>query len=256
MKDAILEIRDLNLSFGGLKVVDNVSLKLFPGEFLGMVGPNGSGKTCVLNMINSIYKPDSGEIVFDGAVITDCPTHEVSRLGIGRAFQLVELFPHMTVLENLLLGCHTRMKGNILTCGLFFNLAQKEEISFRRRVEEVLDFLELGLYRNKVVTNLPFGIQKMVGLGRALAGDPKILLLDEPSAGMVREEKERLARFLLRIKYELEIPVMWVEHDVKLVTDLCDRLAVLSYGRLLADGSPEEVINNPEVVRTYFGSGD
>jgi branched-chain amino acid transport system ATP-binding protein len=248
-----LEVRDLNLSFGGLQALEGVSLQLRGDEILGLVGPNGSGKTCVLNIINGIYKADSGRVIYEGRDIIGLPSHQIPALGIGRTFQNVELFPHMSVLENLLLGCHTAMKSNIFSAGVFWGLGQKEEIAFRRWVEEIIDFLELERYRKQPVSGLPFGVRKLVGVGRALAMRPRVLLLDEPSSGMNRQEKEDLARFLLRIKYELGIPMLWVEHDMKLIGDLADRLAVLDYGRKIAEGSLEEIISNPAVVHAYLG---
>lgn len=252
-QDAILQAANLRLSFGGIQAVDGVSLEVVSDEIVGLVGPNGSGKTSVLNIINGLYKADSGKVIFDGKDITRLPPYKVASLGIGRSFQLVELFRLMTVLENLLLGCHTALKSNILSGGIFWGLAQKEEIAFRHWVEEVIDFMELERYRKQMVGSLPFGVQKLVGVARALCIKPKVMLLDEPSSGMNRQEKEDLARFLLRIKYELGIPILWVEHDMKLIGDLADRLVVLHYGRKLAEGSLEEVKSNPEVVTAFLG---
>jgi len=251
--EVCLEVRELSLSFGGIRALDGISLEVRRGEIFGLVGPNGAGKTCVLNIINGVYRPEKGRVFLEGRDITGLPSHKIAALGVGRTFQNVELFPHMTVLENLLLGCHTAMKSNLFSAGIFWGLGQKEELEFRRRVEEVIDFLELERYRKQQVAGLPFGVQKLVGVGRALAMKPRILLLDEPSSGMNRQEKEDLARFLLRIKYELGIPMLWVEHDIKLIGDLADRLAVLHYGRKIAEGRLEEVTARPEVIEAYLG---
>jgi branched-chain amino acid transport system ATP-binding protein len=251
MEDAILKAEDLELSFGALKAVDKVSLSLDPDELFSLVGPNGSGKTCVLNMLSGVYKADSGKITFQGEDITNLPSYKIAAKGIARSFQMVELFSHMTVLDNLLLGCHSQMHDNLFSCGIYWGFAQKTELSFRKWVEEIIDFFEIERYRKQLVVNLPFGVQKLVGVARALAMKPKVVLLDEPSSGMNRQEKEDLARFLLRIRYTLKIPIIWVEHDIKMVSDLADRIAVLHYGRKIAEGKPEEVFRNPEVTKIY-----
>lgn len=254
MEDSLpLEVKELSLNFGGIQALDGVGLELRPGEILGLVGPNGSGKTCLLNVVSGIYRPSHGQVLFLGRDIAGLLPHQRAALGLGRTFQNIELFPGMTVLENLLLGCHTAMKSNLFSAGFFWGLAQKEEVFFRRHVEEVIDFLELEMYRKMMVAGLPLGVRKLVGLGRALAMRPKVLLLDEPSSGMNRQEKEDFARFLLRIKYALGIPILWVEHDVKLIGDLADRLAVLHYGKKIAEGSLEEVIRHAEVIQAFLG---
>ncbi|MEE8472415.1 MAG: ABC transporter ATP-binding protein [Dehalococcoidia bacterium] len=251
----ILEVNDLKLSFGGLQALDGVSFQLGGDNILGLVGPNGSGKTCILNIISGIYKADSGRVSFEGRDILGLPPHKIPTRGIGRTFQNVELFPLMDVIENILMGCHTAMKSNIFSAGIFWGMGQKEEVSFRRWVEEIVDFLELESYRKRPVSGLPFGVRKLVGLGRALAQRPRILLLDEPSSGMNRQEKEDLARFLLRIKYELGIPMLWVEHDMKLIGDLADSLVVLNYGSKIAEGGIEEIVSDPAVIEAYLGKG-
>ncbi len=251
--DAILRVIDLKLSFGGIQALNGVTLQVSGNEIVGLVGPNGSGKTCILNIINGLYEADSGKVIFDGREINGLRPHQIASMGIGRSFQLAELFRHMTVLENLLFACHTAIKSNIFSCSIFWGLAQKAEIVFRRRVEEVIDFMELERYRKEMVSGLPIGVQKLVGGARGLGRQPKVMLLDEPASGMNRQEKEDLARFLLRIKYELGIPILCVEHDMKLIGDLADRLAVLHLGRKIAEGSLEEVKSNPEVVEAYLG---
>ena len=249
----VLQVLDLKLSFGGIRALDGVDLLVKPGEIVGLIGPNGSGKTSVLNIISGLYKADNGKILFDGKDITGFPPHKIAGMGIGRSFQLAELFRLMTVLENLLLGCHTEMKSNLFSSGVFWGMAQKEEIVFRKRVEEVIDFMELARYRKHMVGSLSIGLQKLVGVARALCMHPRIMFLDEPSSGMNRQEKEDLARFVMRIKYELGIPVLWVEHDMKLIGDLTDRLVVLHCGRKIAEGTFEEVTTNPAVVRAFLG---
>lgn len=249
----VLQVNNLKINFGGIKAVDGVSLDVTSGEIVGLIGPNGSGKTSVLNIVSGLYKADSGKVLFEGKDISSLPPHKIASMGIGRSFQLGELFRLMTVLENLLLGCHVAMKSNIFTAGVFWGMAQKEEIAFRKRVEEIIDFMELERYRKHMVGGLSIGLQKLVGVARALCMHPKILFLDEPSSGMNRQEKEDLARFILRIKYELGIPVLWVEHDMKLIGDLTDRLVVLHCGHKIADGSFEEVSANPEVAKAFLG---
>jgi branched-chain amino acid transport system ATP-binding protein len=249
----LLEIRDLRLAFGGLQVLDGVSLDVRGGEIFALVGPNGAGKTSVLNCVNGIYHASAGAIRYAGRALPPGPPHRIAALGIARAFQLVELFRHMTVVDTLMLGRHLHMRTGILAAGLYWGRARREESAHRRRVEEILDFLELGRYRKRVVANLAYGVAKRVGIGRALAMEPTLLLLDEPSAGMNRQEKEDLARFMLRIKHELGITMVWVEHDMQLVGDLADRVAVLHYGRKIAEGAAEQVLADPEVVEAYLG---
>ncbi len=251
--DDLLTVEELGLAFGGLQVLAGVSLSVRQGEIFALVGPNGAGKTSVLNCVNGIYRADSGRISFGRDQITGRPPHQVAKLGIARAFQLVELFSRMTVLDNLLLGRHIHMRTGILTGGLYWGPALREEAVHRSKVEDVIDFLELGPYRRRVVIGLPYGVQKLVGIGRALAMEPRLLLLDEPSSGMNRQEKEDLARFMLRIKHELGVTILWVEHDIQLVGDLTDRIAVLHYGRKISEGTPIEVLNDPLVLEAYLG---
>ncbi|MBI4288778.1 MAG: ABC transporter ATP-binding protein [Chloroflexi bacterium] len=248
-----LEVTDLSLNFGGIQALEGVNFQLRPGEILGLVGPNGAGKTCILNVVSGIYRPTRGKVLFEGKDLIGLRSHEIAVMGIARTFQNVELFPKMTVLENLLLGCHKDIKSNIFSAGVFWGWAQKDECAIRRRVEDVIDFLELEMYRKLPAAGLPLGARKLVGLGRALVMQPRVLLLDEPSSGMNRPEKEDFARFLLRIKYELAIPMLWVEHDMKLIGDLADRLVVLHYGKKIAEGDIREVIADPGVIEAYIG---
>ena len=255
MNEVVLKAEGLSLSFGGNKALEDVTVEVRKGEIFSLVGPNGAGKTCVLNTIGGIYKADRGTVIYENRDITGIAPHNAAELGIARVFQNVELFGNMTVLENLLLGCHHFMKTNFLSAGLFWGLAQKREIRLREWVEEVINFLELERYRKQIAGMLPIGVQKLVGLGRALSMKPRLLLIDEVSSGMNRQEKEDIARFLLRIKYELGIPMLWVEHDTKMVTDLCDRMAVLHYGRKIAEGAPDDVLRSKEVLEVYAGFG-
>jgi len=251
---ATLKLADVSLAFGGLKVLDGVSLTTRPGELLALIGPNGAGKTSVLNCICGIYRPTAGRITFDSTDITRAKPHRIARLGIARTFQHGELFPHMTVIENLLVARHAQIGTGLLAEGLFLPRVRAAEAAHRRAVEEVLEFVELERHRHEQVDALPFGIQKIVGFARALAMNPKVLLLDEPSAGLNREEREDLARHILRIKHELGIAIVWVEHDMQMVADLADRLFVLDYGVPLAEGDPEAVLSDPRVVAAYLGT--
>lgn len=251
-----LAVRSLFLSFGGIQAVKGVSFEVLEKEIIGIVGPNGSGKTCILNIISGFYKPQKGEVFLDIQPIIGMEPHQIAKLGVGRSFQQMELFGGMTVLENLLVGGHPFVKGNIFTAGIYWGLYQKRELRLRELTEEVIDFMELEKYRKQLAGSLSIGIQKLVGVARALCSRPRILLLDEPSCGLSRDEKEDLARFLLRIKYEMKIPIIWVEHDILLVGELADKLIVLDQGEKVAEGSAEEVLENPEVLRIFGGMTD
>ncbi len=248
-----LSVEHLSLRFGGLLVLDDVSLHVDAGELLALIGPNGAGKTSVLNCISGIYR-GQGAIRLRGHDINGLPPHQIARLGIARTFQHAEVFPQMTVLENLLTGRHARFTTNMLAEMFFLRGVRREEISHREAVERVLDFVGLGAHRHATVGALPFGVQKLVGFGRALALEPKLLLLDEPSAGLNRGEREDLARLILRIKHELGLAMIWIEHDMQMVADLADRLHVLDYGRTLGFGSAEDVLSNPAVIQAYIGT--
>lgn len=249
-----LSARQLSLNFGGIQALWDIGFDVDDKEIVGIVGPNGSGKTSILNVISGFYKPQRGEVLLTGKDITSLPPYEIARLGVGRSFQQMELFAGMTVLESLLVGCHPLVKGNIFTAGIYWGLAQKTELHLRELVEEILDFMELERYRRQPASSLPIGIQKLVGVARALCSQPKILLLDEPSSGLSFDEKQDLARFLLRIKYEKRIPMIWVEHDLSLVGDLSDRLIVLDQGIKITEGIQKEVLNNPKVLEIFGGS--
>src|SRR5574341_309225 len=248
-----LHIEKLVLKFEGLTAVDEVDLEVAEGGLAALVGPNGAGKTSLLNCVSGVYHRTGGTIHLAGRRIDGLPPHQVAALGVGRTFQFVELFRHMTVLDNLLLGRHLHMRAGVLAGGLFWGPARREEAAHRERVEEIVSFLELERQRKELIGNLPYGIQKLVGVGRALAMEPRLLLLDEPSTGMNRQEKEDLARFLLRIKHELGTTMLWVEHDMELVADLADRVTVLHFGQKLAEGPPAAALRDPRVTEAYLG---
>jgi branched-chain amino acid transport system ATP-binding protein len=250
---AELSVEHFSLRFGGLAVLTDVSLHVDPGELLALIGPNGAGKTSVLNCISGIYRGE-GAIRLRGEDINGRLPHEIARLGIARTFQHAELFPQMTVLENVLTGRHPRIGTSMVAEMLFLPAVRREELRHRQAVDEVLRFVGLEAYRLALVGALPFGIQKLVGFARGLALEPKLLLLDEPSAGLNRAEREKLARLILRIKHELGLAMIWIEHDMQMVADLADRLHVLDYGRTLGVGSAEDVLSNPAVIRAYIGT--
>jgi len=242
------------LSFGGNRVLSEVSFSLRQGEILGLIGPNGAGKTCVLNSITMFYKPQQGRILFEGQDITNHRTDQVAPLGIARTFQNIELFSGLTVLENLMVGRHILMKSGAVASSLYFGKSRQEEIRHRDAVEDIVDLLEMEAIRGRVVGSLPFGQRKRVDLGRALAMEPKLLLLDEPLAGMNVEEKEDMVRFIMDV-YELKkISLILVEHDMGVVMDLVHRLVVLDFGVKIAEGSPEQIKVDERVIRAYLGS--
>jgi branched-chain amino acid transport system ATP-binding protein len=249
---AELAVERLTLRFGGLSVLEDVSFATRPGELFALVGPNGAGKTSVLNCISGIYR-GAGKIAFAGEDIAGRAPHEIARRGLARTFQHGELFAQMTVLENLMTGRHPRIRTNAFAEMLFLPGVRREELKHRAAVERIIEFVELERYRHAPVAALPFGIQKIVGFARALALEPRLLMLDEPSAGLNRDEREDLARFILRIKHELGITMIWIEHDMQMVADLADRIHVLDYGRTLAEGAPGDVLKDARVVAAYLG---
>ncbi|MER3456516.1 MAG: ABC transporter ATP-binding protein [candidate division GAL15 bacterium] len=253
LMDVVLSVRNLTLHFAGVVAVQDLSLSLREGELLGIIGPNGAGKTSVLNCINGFYRPQAGRIVFRGRDVTHLPPHVRAQLGISRTFQNIALYPHMTVLQNILSGRLLHMRSPLLACGVYWGLAQREVLQHRERVEEIIDFLEIEAYRDHRVAELPYGIQKKVELGRALAMEPSLLLLDEPMAGMTVDEKADMARYVLELREVRGLPMILIEHDMGVVMDLCDRLVAMDYGRKIAEGSPREIQHHPDVIRAYLG---
>ncbi len=250
----LLEVDGITLRFGGVTAINDVSFSVEDHELFAIIGPNGAGKTSIFNTISQVYHPQEGDIRFEGSSIMGTRPDRVAEMGIARTFQNIELFPQMTVIDNLLTGRHIRMKGSVFSGAVWWGKAKREEMENRRKVEDIIDFLEIEQWRKYPVALLPYGIQKRVELGRALAMDPKILLLDEPVAGMNLEETEDMARFILDIKRELDIAMIMVEHDMGLVMDIADRVMVLDFGQRIALGTPDEVQKNPDVIAAYLGS--
>jgi branched-chain amino acid transport system ATP-binding protein len=251
--NSILQIENVSLNFGGLRVLGNVSLAAARGELTALIGPNGAGKTALLNCISGIYRPDAGRIVFAGEELIGRSCEHIARRGVARSFQNLELFPSLTVLENLLVARDHCFHGGVLSAAIFFGPARKQEIAEREAVERVIDFFELWPVRHVRAHDLPYGQQKIVGFARAMAADPKLLLLDEPGSGLTRDEKEDLARFLLRLRYGWKVSILWIEHDLQMVSDLADRVHVLHLGECIASGAPEEVKRVPAVINAYVG---
>ena len=249
----ILEIQDTSKSFGGVQAVTRVSLDVPQGELLSVIGPNGAGKTTLLNMISGFYHPDRGRIVLEGTDVTTFAPNRIAERGVARTFQNIALFAGMTVLDNLMLGRHVHMRSGVLASFVYWGFAQKEEVAHRKRVEDIIDFLKIQDLRRRPTGSLAYGLRKRVELGRALALDPKILLLDEPMGGMNQEEKEDMARFILDVNEEWGTTIILIEHDMGVVMDISDRVAVLDMGSKIAEGTPDEVRANPQVIKAYLG---
>ncbi len=256
----LLEISDIELRFGGVVALHDVGFTVTQGHIHSVIGPNGAGKSSLLNCVSGLYHPQRGSVVMHTGKagtrheLTKLPPHRIARLGVARSFQNIELFGHLTVLENLMLGRHTHMRHGVFSSLLWFGPAQQQEIAHRGLVEEVIDLLSLQAFRHKPVGSLAYGIQKRVELGRALAVQPALLLLDEPMAGMNSEEKEDMARYVLDVHELAGVTVILIEHDMAVVMDISDRVSVLDFGRLIADGTPDEVKANPAVVEAYLGA--
>jgi branched-chain amino acid transport system ATP-binding protein len=249
----VLQVQGLTLAFSGLVALDDVSFDVGEGELLAIIGPNGAGKTSIFNCLNGVYQPRAGRMRFLGHDLSRLRPHEIARLGIARVFQNIELFPPMTVADNLMLGRHHLMRAGLIAGAVWLGPAKREEVRHRRRVEEVIDFLEMEAIRDHRVAGLPYGLQKRVQLGRALAMEPKLLLLDEPVAGMNLEETEDIARFILDVQEELGVTQIIVDHDMAVVLDIAERVIVLDFGRKIAEGTPEQIRGHPDVARAYLG---
>lgn len=248
-----LHVNDISLSFGGIKALQHVDFKVHEGEIFAVIGPNGAGKTSLINSINGFYHPQQGAIIYEGQNITKLPPYKRAQLGISRTFQNIALYTNMTALDNLMAARHLHMKGNMLTGALFLGPAKKQEIEHRQRVEEIIDFLEMEHVRKTVVGNLSYGLRKRVELGRALALEPSMLLLDEPMAGMNVEEKEDMARFILDIHEQQKMTIMLIEHDIGLVMDISHRIVALDFGIKIAEGTPEQISQDDAVIKAYLG---
>jgi len=247
------QAENLAINFGGIRAVDDVSFAVEKGEVFTIIGPNGAGKTTIFNLVSRIYDPTAGRLVFEDHDITATPPHRIAEIGIARTFQNIELFEHATLLQNLLLARHVHRKSNFFSELLFLPSVRRMEVEHREAVEKVIDFLDLQQYRDTLVVNLPYGVRKIAELARALCTGPKLLLLDEPSSGLNVEETDGMAFWIEDIKNLLGISVLMVEHDMKLVAAVSDRVLALNYGKPLAIGTPQEVQNHPEVVRAYLG---
>jgi branched-chain amino acid transport system ATP-binding protein len=251
--EVILDLRNISLAFGGVKALTDISFDVREHEVRAIIGPNGAGKSSMLNVINGVYRPQQGEIVFRGEHRRNMNTYQAAKSGIARTFQNIALFRGMTVLDNIMTGRNLKMHCNLLQQALYWGAAQREELEHRRIVERVIDFLEIQYIRKTPVGRLPYGLQKRVELGRALAAEPSILLLDEPMAGMNTEEKQDMCRFILDVNDEFGTTIVLIEHDMGVVMDISDRVVVLDYGRKIGDGAPADIRNNQDVIDAYLG---
>ncbi len=251
--EVILDLQNISLAFGGVRALTDISFDVREHEIRAIIGPNGAGKSSMLNVINGVYRPQQGDIVYRGTHRKNMDTYAAARSGIARTFQNIALFKGMTVLDNIMTGRNLKIKSNFLLQALYWGPAQKEEIEHRAKVEEVIDFLEIQAIRKTPVGRLPYGLQKRVELGRALAAEPEILLLDEPMAGMNVEEKQDMCRFILDVNDQFGTTIVLIEHDMGVVMDISDRVVVLDYGKKIGDGTPHEVRNNQDVINAYLG---
>ena len=251
--EVILEVKNISLAFGGVKALTDISFNVREHEVRAIIGPNGAGKSSMLNCINGVYTPQQGSITFRGKTFAHMNSRQVAEMGVARTFQNLALFKGMSVLDNIMTGRNLRMKTNLFQQAIRWGAAEREEIAQREAVERIIDFLEIQAYRKTPVGRLPYGLQKRVDLGRALAMEPSVLLLDEPMAGMNVEEKQDMCRFVLDVNDEFGTTIVLIEHDMGVVMDLSDRVVVLDYGKLIGDGSPDEIRNNQAVIDAYLG---
>jgi branched-chain amino acid transport system ATP-binding protein len=252
--DVILDVKNISLRFGGVKALTDISFDVREHEIRAIIGPNGAGKSSMLNCINGVYAPQDGQIAFRGQAFSHMNSRQVAEMGVARTFQSLALFKGMSVLDNIMTGRNLRMKTNLFQQALRWGAAEREECEHRRAVEKIIDFLEIQPYRKTPVGRLPYGLQKRVDLGRALAMEPQVLLLDEPMAGMNVEEKQDMSRFILDVNDEYGTTVVLIEHDMSVVMDISDRVVVLDYGRKIGDGTPDAVRANPDVISAYLGT--